>query len=221
MRRASSLAWLVIFALAAGPAGAQSPTPPQSRSDAYWYGRLGYGTIAAEQRFGGFSLGLGRRIEREGLGLDVLIVSGQRKLLGTGPADLHQIGGLYTHADSASLMTVKGLYFARPRARATPYVGVGGGWRIVSFGRVFAIPDDLRTASTPDIDEQWRGKGLEGEVTVGYAFARTAASTRYFVQADLTHPFYRVTRYSDRSSVVGDRYAPSLVVSLGAGWSVD
>lgn len=103
MRRVSSPAWLVVCALAAVPGSAQNPAPPQRRSDAYWYGRVGYGTIAAEQRFGGLSLGFGRRIERHALGLDVLIFSGQRKLFGTAPADLHQIGGLYTHAHSASL----------------------------------------------------------------------------------------------------------------------
>jgi len=191
---------------------------PESHSDSYWYGRFGYGTIAGEQRYGGLSLGLGRRLERNALGIDVLLFSGQAKLFGTAPTDLHQIGGLYTHAYSASLMTVKGLYFVRPRSRTTAYVGVGAGWRAVSFGRIFGIPDELRSPSTPDIDEQWHGKGFEGELTVGYALARAATSTRFFLQADITRPFYRAKRYSNREDVVGDRYAPSLAVSLGAGW---
>ena len=148
----------------------------------------------------------------------MLLFSGQAKLFGTTPADLHQIGGVYTHAYSASLMTVKGLYVVRPRSRTTAYVGAGAGWRAMSFGRSFEIPNEFRSPSAPDIDEQWHGKGLEGELTVGYALARAATSTRFFVQADITRPFYRAKRYSNREVVVGDRYVSSLVVSLGAGW---
>jgi hypothetical protein len=205
MRPASFLAWLVVLALVGVPASAQDPAPSSSHSDGYWYGRFGYGTIAGEQRFGGLSLGFGRRIERNAAGLDVLLFSGQAKLFGTAP-DLHQIGGVYTHAYSASVMTVKGLYFVRPRSRTTAYLGAGTGWSAVSFGR------------SVDVDEQWHGKGLEGELTVGYALARVVTSTRFFVQADMTRPFYKAKRYSNRAVVVGDRYAPSLVVSLGAGW---
>jgi hypothetical protein len=197
-----------IFAIAA-------VSSPESPSDSYWYGRFGYGTIAG---YGGVSLGFGRRIERNAFGIDVLVFSGQAKLLGNAPADLHQIGGLYTHAYSASVMTITGLYFVRPRSRTTAYVGAGAGWRAVTFGTVFEVPDELRSPSMPHIDEQWHGKGLEGELTVGYALARAATSTRFFVQADITRPFYRAKRYSNREVVTGDRYAPSLVVSFGAGW---
>jgi opacity protein-like surface antigen len=205
MRPALSLTCFAVLALTAVPAAAQNPAPPQSHSDAYWYGRFGYGTITGEPRFGGLSLGFGRRIERNAVGLDVLLFRGQAKLFGTQP-DLHQMGGVYTHAYSGSLMTVKGLYFVRPRSRTTAYVGAGAGWGAVDFGR------------RVDIDEQWHGKGLEGELSVGYALARAPTSTRFFVQADITLPFYTAQRYSNRVVVVGDRYAPSLVVSLGAGW---
>jgi hypothetical protein len=205
MRPASWLAWLAVLVLAAVPASPQAPAPPQSHSDAYWYGRCGYGTIAGERRFGGLSLAFGRRIERNALGIDVLLFSVQAKLLGTTP-DLDEVGGVYTHAYSASVMTVKGLYFVRPRSRTTAFVGAGAGWRALSFGR------------SVDIDEQWHGKGLEGEVTVGYALARAATSTRFFLEADMTRPFYMAKRYSNREAVTGDRYAPSLVISLGVGW---
>lgn len=219
IRPATSLAWFAVLALLAVPASAQDAATPQSHSDAYWYGRFGYGIIAGEGHFGGPSLGFGRRVERNALGLDILIFSVQGKLFGTGPSDLHQIGGVYTHAYSASVMTVKGLYFVRPTSRTTPYVGVGAGWHAVSFGRVFEVPESFRSRFLgPTLDEQWHGKGIEGELTVGYAFARAATSTRFFVQADITHPFYRAERYSNRTVVVGDRRASSLVVWLGAGW---
>ena len=61
MRPVASLTWLVVFALAAVPASAQDPAPPESHSDAYWYGRFGYGTIAGEPSFWGLSLGFGRK----------------------------------------------------------------------------------------------------------------------------------------------------------------
>ena len=180
-------------------------TLPASHSDSYWYGRFGYGTIAGAQRYGGMGFGFGRRIERNSVGIDVLLFSWQVKLFGTSPSDLHTIGGIYTHAHIASLLTLKGLYFVRPRSRTTAYVGAGAGWRAVSFGRHFAIPDEFRSPSVVYLDEQWHGKGLEGELTVGYALARAATSTRFFAQADMTRPFYRAKRYSNREVVVGDR----------------
>ena len=66
------------------------------------------------------------------------------------------------HAYAASVPTIKGLYFMRPRSRTTAYVGAGAGWGAVSFGRSFEIPNEFRSPSTPDIDEQWHGQGLEG-----------------------------------------------------------
>ena len=75
MRPASSLAWLAVLALAVVPASAQDRAQMLSHADAYWYGRFGYGTVAADQRFGGLSPGFGRRIERHALGLDVLFFS--------------------------------------------------------------------------------------------------------------------------------------------------
>ena len=203
-RQAGPLALCLLLAKVA--AAAQEAAPISPPHDSYWYGRFGYGTIDNESAFGGVALGFGHRRERGALALDVLLFSAQLKIFGTGPSDLNQIGGVYTHAAAASLATVKGLYLMRPSGRATPYIGAGAGWGAVSFGR------------SVDIDERWHGKGFQGEVTAGYAFARSAVSTRFFVQADITRPFYRAKRYSDKVVVTGDRYAPSLVVSLGAGW---
>ena len=176
-----------------------------AHSDSYWYGRFGYGTIGGESRFGGPAVGFGHRFERDAVALDILLGSAQMKILGTSP-DLHEVGGVYTHAFAASVLTTKALYLLRPRARMTPYVGAGAGWGAVSFGRTVAI------------DERWHGKGLQGELAVGYAFARSNASTRFFLEADFTRPFYSAERFSDRITVHGDRLATSLVASLGAGW---
>jgi len=85
----------------------------------------------------------------------------------------------------------------------------------VAFGRSFEIPNEFRSPSDANIDEQWHGKGLEGELTVGYALACAATSTRFFVQADMTRPFYRAKRYSNREVAVGDRSRCGLT-----GWAV-
>ena len=201
--RAASLACL--FILVAVPTTAQDSVLARRHADAYWYGRFGYGTIGGEFRYGGLTLGFGRRIERDAFGIDVLLCGVQAKLFGTTP-ELYEIGGIYTHARSRSLLTVKGMYLPRPQSRTTPYLGAGAGWRALTFGRSVGI------------DERWHGRGLEGELTAGYLLARSPASTRFFVQADLTLPFYRATRYSDTRDVSGDRYASSVLVSLGAGW---
>ena len=178
---------------------------PQSHFDWSWYGRFGYGTLAGPQAYGGLMFGFGRRIERNAVGIDVLLFSGQIKLFGTSP-DLHTYGGLYTHAYAASLATLKGLYVVRPRARTSAYIGGGAGWGAVSFGH------------SGDIYEDWHGSGAQGELTAGYAFAREATSTRLFVQADFVSPFYRARSYSRTGVVIANRYVPSLVVSIGAGW---
>lgn len=209
MRAAWTLGFLLILlsflsaAVAAGQddAGVQ----PVSHSDAYWYGRFGYGAIAAEGRYAGPSFGFGRRFERDTIGLDLLLLGVQAKIFGTSP-DLHTIGGIYTHAHAASLLTVTGLYFLRPTSRTTVYVGGGGGWGTVSFGR------------TGDVYEDWHSAGFESAVTIGYALARADTSTRLFVQADLVRPFGRVARFNRAGEVVGDRRVSVAVVSLGAGW---
>jgi len=179
--------------------------PPASHSDSYWYGRFGYGAIAGDGRYAGPSFGFGRRFERDAIGLDLLLLSVQAKLFGTAP-DLHTIGGIYTHAHAASLLTVKGLYFLRPASRTTLYAGGGAGWGTVSFGR------------TGDVYEDWHGAGLQSAFTIGYAFARADTSTRLFVQADLGRPFSRVAEFNRAGEAVGHRRGSVLVVSLGAGW---
>jgi hypothetical protein len=187
------------------PLAAQTTKSDQAHNDSFWYGRFGYGTIAGDRTFDGLVFGLGRRIERHSVGIDVLLFSGQVKLFGTRP-DLHTYGGIYTHGYAASLLTLKGLYLLRPRADTTAYFGGGAGWGALSFGR------------SGDIYEDWHGGGVEAEFAAGYMFARSAASTRFFVEADVSHPFYRVKSFSRTGGVLGDRYAPRLVISIGAGW---
>lgn len=220
--RTASSAHGAIRGLLGGMANVQNDTrvtQAPSHADSYWYGRFGYGTIAGDQRYGGLGFGFGRRIERNAIGVDVLLFSGQIKMFGTYPADLHSIGGIYTNARAASLLTTKALYFVRPKSRTTPYLGAGAGWKTMSFKRSFEAPREFRDRGVGgDLYDDWHGSGLEAEFTVGYAFARANTSTRLFVQADFTRPFFRVKRFSRTGAVVGDRYATMLVVSLGAGW---
>ena len=63
-----------------------SSAPRKTHSDSYWYGRFGWGTIAGERRYGGIGFGFGRRIERNSVGIDLLLFSGQVKLFRI-PAD--------------------------------------------------------------------------------------------------------------------------------------
>jgi len=206
MKPAAVSALLVLLLSAAVSATAQEASgSSSSRADAYWYGRFGYGTIGGDGQYTGLSFGFGRRIECDAFGLDLLLASGQVKTFGTAP-DLHTIGGIYTHGYAASLLTVRGLYYLRPASPATLYVGAGAGWSAVSFGR------------TGDVYEDWHGHGPGAAFVVGYALARAEASTRLFVEAELTRPFGKVRQFSRSGEVLGHRRAPVLIVSLGAGW---
>jgi hypothetical protein len=96
-------------------------------------------------------------------------------------------------------MKVERLYFMNPGAKGSAYAGAGMSFAGSSFG----------------------GRGLQGELSAGYQFAR-ANSLRVFMQADATLPFYKATleRYSALGLRIGTerRFAPVLAVSVGFGW---
>jgi hypothetical protein len=101
---------------------------------------------------------------------------------------------------TSSLLKLEGLYFRNPEANSSAYAGGGLSYAGSSFG----------------------GRGLQGELTVGYELAR-ATSLRVFVQADATLPFYKTTfeRYASFTGfTVGTerRYAPLITLSVGLGW---
>ena len=128
-----------------------------------------------------------------------------------------RIGSVYGSSPGSlatSVLKLEGLYFLKPRANATPYLGGG-----FSYG----ITDVDATFDNGGFQGNWNGSGLQGELTVGYEWLR-ASRLRAFVQADTTLPFYNVMSqtysYSQLRPTIttASRYAPSIVVSLGLGF---
>ena len=180
--------------------------------DSFGYARLGYGSIFGDRRYGGPTIGFGYRAELDSFGLDVSFLNYQLPSSGS--------GGYYGPSDSStsgSLLKLEALYFMKPKANATMYVGGGASYGVTDFGGA--------TGTITSYQSSWHGSGLQGELTVGYEWPR-ASSLRTFVQADAMFPFYNVTSQtiaysrSGPSSVASTehRYSPSLVVSVGLGW---
>ena len=168
-------------------------------SDSIFYARLGYGAMFADQRQPLTSIGpIGYRHELDSFGIDVSFLNFQVN----GPASS---GGYYgPSTTSGSWIKLEGLYFTRPLANATPYLGAGLSWNWASIA-------DGRT--------DWGGNGLQGELTAGYEMAR-ASTIRLFVQADLGLPFYTLTpvSYLRPAAMLSSQYAPSATISVGLGW---
>jgi hypothetical protein len=174
-------------------------------TDSIWYARLGYSGLFGDRSYGMPALGFGYRAELDPFAIDVSFLNMQFS-----PSD-----GYYSGVDSSAstFLKLSGLHFLNPTANRTPYLGGGLGWGRRSFG----TPD---YRSFDHYRSEWRGTGLQGELTAGYEFAR-ATSLRMFVQADAVLPFYQVSsqtfsRFGPTGSV-DRRYAPSLVVSIGLG----
>jgi hypothetical protein len=179
-------------------------------SDRFGYVRLGYGSIFAGRAHGVPSFGFGWRMEVDSFGLDVSFLNVQATDSGYGSS-----GG----ASAVSLVKLQGLRFLEPTGNASTYLGGGLSWGATT----------LRAGSagygTDSYTSDWHGSGLQGELTIGYEFAR-ASTLRVFVEGTGLLPFYRVrseTYSYSRSrvaatTVAGHQYAPSLVVSVGVGW---
>ena len=199
---------------------AQDPPPPQDqaappnrpkRFDSFAYARLGYGGVFGDGFTGGPALGFGFRGSFDSFGVDVSFFN--FKVPGSG-------SGIYGSSGSSlsgSLLKLEGLYFLKPKADATVYVGGGFSYGGTDVGGAYG---------TNNIQTSWHGSGLQGELTAGYEWPR-ANALRMFVQADATLPFYNVTSeqitFSDRpfggfTSTTDHRYSASLVVSVGLGW---
>jgi hypothetical protein len=168
-------------------------------SDSIFYARLGYGAMFADQRQRITSIGpIGYRHELDSFGIDVSFLNFQVN----SPASS---GGYYgPSTTSGSWIKLEGLYFTRPLANATTYLGAGLSWNWASIA-------DGRT--------DWGGNGLQGELTAGYEMAR-ASTIRLFVQADLGLPFYTLTpvSYLRPVAMLSSQYAPSATISVGLGW---
>jgi hypothetical protein len=174
-------------------------------TDSIWYARLGYSGLFGDRSYGMPALGFGYRAELDPFAIDVSFLNMQFS-----PSDDYYSG---VDSSASTFLKLSGLYFLNPTANRTPYLGGGLGWGRRSFG----APD---YRSFDHYRSEWRGTGLQGELTAGYEFAR-ATSLRIFVQADAVLPFYQVSsqtfsRFGPTGSV-DRRYAPSLVVSIGLG----
>jgi hypothetical protein len=171
-------------------------------TDAFWYARLGYGSVFGDTTYGTPALGFGYRVELDSFGVDVSFFNYQVKTADSYPYSNNAITG--------SILKLEGLYFINPSANRTTYVGAGLSWGGANFG------------------QGWSGNGLQGELTAGYELPR-ASTLRIFLQTDAILPFYDVaaTRYPAGTDfrrvnlplpTTEHRYAPSLSVSMGFGW---
>jgi len=169
-------------------------------ADSLWYARLGYGSVFGDRSYGGPAMGFGYRHELDAFAVDVSFLNFQ-----TSESEPY---GYYTSANGAfagSMLKLEGLYFLKPTANATPFVGGGLSWGSTRFGA------------------GWEGTGLQGELSAGYELLR-ASTLRTFVQVDAALPFYEVSavritsNYRPGTPIVTERrYAPALSVSLGIG----
>ena len=192
---------------------AQDLAPRRVRAEGYWYTRLGYGTFLGQPSTpDGAAFGFGYRAGFDRLMLDVSFLNGQ----------LNGDGNYYTPGGSIwSLIKLQGLMYTHPAANRSAYFGGG-----LSYGR-----SEIRTANTGEFPTSGgSGAGLQADLTVGYELTR-AMSTRIFVQADVTLPFYHVQferfsypgppvngRYVAPTITFEDKYAPSVALSIGFGW---
>jgi hypothetical protein len=176
-------------------------------TDSFSYARLGYGGTAHSGNQGGAAIGFGQRIELDNFGIDVSFFNYQ----------IPQSSGGYQGSSGASgsLLKLEGLYFLKPTANASAYLGGGLSWGITRFSE-----------STMNSYASRSGSGLQGELTVGYEWPR-ASTLRFFVQADAGLPFYKTTSQRYNYSRVGSgsvaptidsRYTPTLSMSVGLGW---
>ena len=180
-------------------------------SDSIWYGRLGYAAVFGDDTYGTPSVGFGYRAEFDKIGIDLAFLNFQ--MPGSGHYSSPQ-------ASTWSWLKLSGLYFINPTANRTAYLGAGLGYGGQRFSqRSLNFNDAYRS--------DWRGSGLQSELTAGYELARVT-SVRLFIQADAVFPFYDATSetflyatprppYSSPTITVDRRYAPSFGISVGVG----
>jgi hypothetical protein len=171
------------------------------QADSFGYGRLGYSSVRGDHGYGLSGFGFGYRAEFDSFGLDVSFLNSAFK---TSDQNYNSYGSQSSNGGFAgSLLKLEALHFMNPTANASAYLGGG-----VSYGWT-------------DFGNNWHGSGLQGELTAGYEFPR-ASTLRVFVQADVVLPFYtaRSETFSPASGfVTAHRYAPSVGISAGFGWS--
>jgi len=183
-------------------------------TDSFTYARLGYGATYFGKAQGAPTMGFGYRAELDSFALDVSFLNYQIR---SSADSYNPAAGYYGSGAgfSGSHLKLEGLYFLKPRANASAYLGGGLSWGGTSA-----------SSNTANEYSSVRGSGLQGELTVGYELPR-ASTLRMFVQADAALPFYRTrsetTVFSNKPPYYtrtdgGRKYSPSLAVSLGLGW---
>jgi hypothetical protein len=187
-------------------------TARRVHTDSLWYARLGYGSLFGNESYGTPSLGFGYRAELDEFAIDVSFLNFQ--FSGNNSAFSSS-----REATAQTLLKLSGLYFLSPRANRSAYFGGGLSFGYQSFGGSY-------TARNGSYSSPWDGRGLQGELTLGYELAR-ATSFRTFVQADAVLPFYKATSESFPvpsrfggpvpTPTTSRKYAPSFIVSLGVG----
>ena len=209
--RASMIAGVLLTATA-GTARAQMEVQ-QVRSDAFGYIVFGYGSVLANQTYGGPAIGGGYRAELGSLGIDlsvsILACTHTRGVPSADcqTSDLNPIG---------LQLSVQGLRFLTSGVNSGMYAGGGVGWGHTEFSNYMV------TSST-----FWRGRGPQGKLSVGYELSNRHKHERVIVQADAVLPFYRMTGETvihSRTAPRGGRgtehrYVPSVSVSVGFGFN--
>lgn len=174
---------------------ANQAAPRRAQADRLWYARLGYGATRGGDR-GGTSIGFGYRHELDRLAIDLSFLN----LTFTSNDDSE------SSSLSGSWIRLLAYWFASPNAGSSLYAGAG-----VSWGG--AAVEDRDGAA-------YSGSGIQGDLSLGFEMLR-ASTIRLFLQADATFPFYKATpddAWWTGTPATGDRYTPTFVVSLGAGF---
>jgi len=185
------------------------------QTDSFTYARLGYGAAFGGKAQGAPTMGFGYRAELDTFAIDVSFLNYQVR---SSHPSFSPIGDYYYGSNggfSGSFLKLEGLYFLKPAANASTYLGGGLSWGGTST-----------SSNTANSYSSMHGSGLQGELTVGYELPR-ASTLRAFVQADAVLPFYRANTetvtfqstapYSVRTSSGGRQYTPSLSLSVGLG----
>lgn len=179
---------------------AYQATRPSVPAHTFAYARVGPGLLFAGSTHATPAGGFGYRAELDAFAIDFSFLNVQAG--GTSPAR--------DTASTTSWIRLEALRFLKPSSNSTPYwgAGLGLGGTYVSSG-----------------SSSWSGNGLRGELTAGYELPR-ASTLRVFVQADAVLPFYFIRgqsysygqNYQMLRSTPGQRYAPSITLTVGMGW---
>ncbi len=185
----------------------QQAVPNRVENDALVYALVGPGyVVGADSTEIPINFGFGYRYELDSVALDIAlqrIISADRDTF---------IDGTF--------ISIGVLYFMEPVANHSSFWGGGFGFS----GMEVNGDSGTRDTRTGEMDTGYRGEGLHLRLSAGYEFFR-ATTMRLFVQADTNLPMYEFHSGGiwddDSQSYTNEKtkYAPSLGLSIGGGWS--